>query len=355
MKIYLVGGAVRDAILGIANTKTEKDYVVVGSSADEMLSLGYKSVGKNFPVFLHPQTKEEYALARKEKKVAAGYAGFDFDTSSTITIEQDLYRRDLTINAIAKDKNGNLIDPFGGVKDIKAKIIRHVSDAFIEDPLRVLRVARFATMLYPLGFKICNETLTMMKKLVASGELDSLVGERIFKELSSSLAYPNADVFFDVLRSCNAFAKIFPSFDNNAKKINAFNTDNETVLTKFALWLHTQKPSSIDVICKNINCPKKYHKISHLSASWHLFMQNFNKHSENEILNFIITVDAIRQKDRFTELLKVFQALNIDTKPIVNLLQEINKIDANQLQKNNIANELKEKRLAVIRKFIYST
>jgi tRNA nucleotidyltransferase/poly(A) polymerase len=187
MKTYQVGGAVRDRLLNIP--VKDRDWVVVGSTPDEMESLGYKPVGKDFPVFLHPKTHEEYALARSERKKGKGYKGFTFHTSQDITLEDDLARRDLTINAIAEDENGNLIDPFGGRNDLEAGILRHVSPAFVEDPLRVLRAARFAAR---FGFTIADETLTLMKEISASGELEALVAERVWTEIERALAekYP---------------------------------------------------------------------------------------------------------------------------------------------------------------------
>ena len=201
MEIYLVGGAIRDKLLGLDHDETEKDYVVVGSTPNEMKSLGFRQVGKDFPVFLHPQTKEEYALARLERKVSVGYSGFEFDTSKTVTLEQDLSRRDLTINAIAQKKegNGNLIDPYGGIEDIKLKKLRHVSDAFSEDPVRILRIARFASQFHNLGFTIDKKTFDLIKKMVTSGEVDALVPERILIELCRSFESDMPSIFFEVL------------------------------------------------------------------------------------------------------------------------------------------------------------
>ena len=186
MQEFLVGGAIRDKILGIATESTEKDYVVVGSSPEEMQSLGFRQVGKEFPVFLHPKSNEEYALARLERKIGKGYKGFEFDTSKSVTLEQDLSRRDLTINAIAqnKDGSGEFIDPFGGLDDIKKRTLRHVSEAFSEDPVRILRTARFASRFHHLGFTIDSETLDLMKMMVSSGEVDALTPERVFKEIN---------------------------------------------------------------------------------------------------------------------------------------------------------------------------
>ena len=209
MKIYLVGGAVRDKILGIP--VNDKDYLVVGSTPEEMIKLGYKPIGKDFPVFLHPDTKEEYALARTEKKVGKGYHGFKFFASPDVTLEEDLRRRDITINAIAEDDDGNIFDPFNGKADIKNKIIRHVSDAFIEDPLRVLRVARFAAL--DNEFKIQAETLTLMKKIVLSGELKSLSVERVVAEVQKGLGGGNPDIMIYYLCECGALNEVFPGLN----------------------------------------------------------------------------------------------------------------------------------------------
>ena len=211
MQVYLVGGAVRDEQLGIP--PRERDWCVVGATPDELLRLGYKPVGKDFPVFLHPKTNEEYALARTERKTAAGYHGFAFDTDPEVTIEEDLGRRDLTINALAKDEDGNLIDPFGGVDDISNGVIRHVSDAFAEDPVRILRAAKFAARFWGRNFSIAPETRDLMRLMVANGEADALVPDRVWRETESALAGPNPRIFFEALRSCNALAVVFPEID----------------------------------------------------------------------------------------------------------------------------------------------
>ena len=211
MRTYLVGGAVRDELLGIESS--EKDWVVVGATPDEMLASGYQPVGKDFPVFLHPETKEEYALARTERKTAPGYHGFVFHADADVSLEQDLKRRDLTVNAIAKDGDGSLIDPFGGVQDIQSRLLRHVSNAFSEDPLRILRVARFAARFHSLGFSIADETLLLMQQMVKAGEVEALVPERIWAETMKALSTAKPSVYFEVLRSCGALAVIFPELD----------------------------------------------------------------------------------------------------------------------------------------------
>ncbi|ANI13058.1 MULTISPECIES: multifunctional CCA addition/repair protein [Pseudomonas] len=211
MQIYKVGGAVRDRLLG--QTVSDTDWVVVGASAEDMLEKGYRPVGADFPVFLHPKTGEEYALARTERKSGRGYGGFTFYASPDVSLEEDLVRRDLTINAMAEDDSGRLIDPYGGQRDLEARLLRHVSPAFVEDPLRVLRVARFAARFAPLGFKVADETLTLMRELSESGELEALTPERSWKEIARALMEARPDVFVQVLRDCGALAVLMPEVD----------------------------------------------------------------------------------------------------------------------------------------------
>ena len=211
MKTYLVGGAVRDELLGYPFT--EKDWVIVGATAEDMLKQGFLQVGKDFPVFLHPKTKEEHALARTERKSAPGYKGFTVYASPEVTLEEDLQRRDLTINAIAKDDNGTLTDPYNGIEDIKNKILRHVSPAFSEDPVRVLRVARFAARYAHLGFTIADETMSLMRDMVTAGEVDALIPERVWQEMAKALGEKTPTAFISVLRDCGALQKIIPELD----------------------------------------------------------------------------------------------------------------------------------------------
>lgn len=211
MDIYLVGGAVRDKLLG--RPVVDRDWVVVGATPDEMLAAGYKAVGKDFPVFLHGKTKEEYALARTERKTGRGYHGFAFHADPGVTVEQDLERRDLTINAIAEHEDGTLVDPFGGVRDIATRTLRHVSDAFVEDPVRLLRVARFAARYATLGFTVAEETMTLMRRMVADGEIDHLVPERVWAETRKALAEPQPSAFLRVLRESGALRVLFPEVD----------------------------------------------------------------------------------------------------------------------------------------------
>lgn len=211
MQIYKVGGAVRDRLLGQPFSDT--DWVVVGADAATLQAQGFRPVGADFPVFLHPQSGEEYALARTERKSGQGYGGFVFHASPDVTLEQDLQRRDLTINAMAEDDQGQVIDPYGGQHDLEDRLLRHVSPAFAEDPLRVLRVARFAARYAPLGFRVADETLTLMRQLAKSGELCALTAERSWKEISRALMEPRPDVFIEVLRDCGALAELLPELD----------------------------------------------------------------------------------------------------------------------------------------------
>ncbi|TMP29296.1 tRNA nucleotidyltransferase [Pseudoalteromonas rubra] len=238
MKIYLVGGAVRDQLLG--RPILERDYVVVGATPEQMQSLGYQQVGKDFPVFLHPQSKDEHALARTERKQGQGYTGFICDFAPSITLEEDLMRRDLTVNAIAQDEDGTLIDPYQGQRDLEARILRHVSDAFAEDPLRVLRVARFAARYHHLGFTISPETQALMHRMVDEGELTTLTKERVWLEIEKSLKDGAIEVFSEALASLNALHLVLPWLTNWTKQ-------NSTVLQSRIAQLDKQDPDFLTV------------------------------------------------------------------------------------------------------------
>jgi tRNA nucleotidyltransferase (CCA-adding enzyme) len=211
MEVYEVGGAVRDRLLGLP--VTEKDYVVVGATVDDLLRLGYRQVGRDFPVFLHPETGEEYALARRERKAGRGHTAFTVDAAADVSLSDDLLRRDLTVNAIAMDSAGGLHDPYGGRRDLDARVLRHISPAFAEDPLRVLRVARFAARFHGLGFSVADETLELMRLIASSGELDALTAERVWQETEKALATDSPRVYFQTLRDCDALRAIFPELD----------------------------------------------------------------------------------------------------------------------------------------------
>jgi len=210
MDIFLVGGAVRDQILGL--DVSERDWVIVGGTPEALIQEGFRPVGKDFPVFLHPETHEEYALARTERKTRPGYHGFEFDSGRAVTLEEDLARRDLTINAIAQGQDGHLVDPYGGLQDLKARKLRHVTPAFSEDPVRILRVARFMARFKPMGFELAPETLALMKDMVQCGEVDALVPERVLKELMKGLKEPQPSAFFETLDACGALHRIFPEW-----------------------------------------------------------------------------------------------------------------------------------------------
>ena len=355
MQEFLVGGAIRDKILGIATESTEKDYVVVDSSPEEMKSLGFRQVGKEFPVFLHPQSKEEYALARLERKVGKGYKGFEFNTSKSVTLEQDLSRRDLTINAIAqnKDGSGEYIDPFGGLDDIKARKLKHVSEAFTEDPVRILRTARFASRFNHLGFTIDSKTLDLMKMMVSSGEVDALTPERVFKEINLSMNSESPSIFFEVLIESGAYQRLFPMLDmTQAANLKLLDHENLTSEVRLALWLYDQNPSNIGLLCEHLKCPKDIQQIAELVSIWHNFVSDFLSHKPEEILNFYQKTDGLRRQKRFELILDSFKYINIDTSPIVQLKNQLNSIKISDLKNINIAQELAEERLSVISRFI---
>ncbi|SMM99335.1 tRNA nucleotidyltransferase [uncultured Candidatus Thioglobus sp.] len=357
MNKYLVGGAVRDQLLGIADENTEKDWVVVGMSPNEMLDLGYRQVGKQFPVFLHPGTQEEYALARLERKVGVGYKGFEFDTSKSVTLDQDLSRRDLTINAIA-EKDGELFDPFNGQEDIKQGLLRHVSDAFSEDPVRVLRVARFAARFKQFGFKVAHQTHRLMQAMSASGEVDALTSERVFKELEKALCYATPSAFFKVLLACGAYEKIFYSLKSQAceNHQNPFeyldNLDTNKPYIKFSLWLKDETPDAITKLCKAIACPKQYQQLAKLTNQTYQFAMQFSEQSSDDIFDFFAKTNALRGQNRFTELLEIFNLLNIKTAPIIELRDLLSAIDVSKMDKNNIATEIKTEKQRIIKHFL---
>ena len=356
MQEFLVGGAIRDKILGIATESTERDYVVVDSSPEEMKSLGFRQVGKEFPVFLHPQSKEEYALARLERKVGKGYKGFEFITSKSVTLEQDLSRRDLTINAIAqnKDGSGEYIDPFGGLDDIKARKLKHVSEAFTEDPVRILRTARFASRFNHLGFTIDSKTLDLMKMMVSSGEVDALTPERVFKEINLSMNSESPSIFFEVLIETGAYQRLFPMLEmTQAVNLKLLDHENLTSEVRLALWLYDQNPSNIGLLCEHLKCPKDIQQIAELVSIWHNFVSDFLSHKPEEILNFYLKTDGLRRQKRFELILDSFKYLNIDTSPIVQLKNQLNSIKISDLKNINIAQELAEERLSVISRFIH--
>lgn len=359
MEVYLVGGAIRDQLLGVANEQTEKDWVVVGARASELLALGYQQVGKDFPVFLHPETKEEYALARLERKTAKGYTGFEFDTSASVSLEQDLSRRDLTINAMAQNTAGELIDPFDGQSDLQQGLLRHVSAAFVEDPVRILRVARFAARFKDFGFKVAHETHHLMQAMVASGEVDALTPERVFKELEKSLNYATPSPFFKVLSACGAYERVFaPLATLGDKHQNGFtHLDHLPVSApvKFALWLKDERVEDIKQLCKTLRCSKAYGQYALMLSQWHGFLQDFQQKDPEQLLDFFLKTDAMRRQERFVELLQAYALLEVDTKSLQALWQQLLDIDIASLDQDNIAQAIYQQRLQVVQSFLHAT
>ena len=343
MKIYLVGGAVRDKILGIP--VNDKDYLVVGSTPEEMIKLGYKPIGKDFPVFLHPDTKDEYALARTEKKVGKGYHGFKFYTSPDVTLEEDLRRRDITINAIAEDDDGNIFDPFNGKADIKNKIIRHVSDAFIEDPLRVLRVARFAAL--DNEFKIQAETLTLMKKIVLSGELKSLSVERVVAEVQKGLVGGNPDIMIYYLCECGALNEVFPGLNPDPDLSRDFvslglalkETPNSLapeskIITLLLVpyfgkhylsethkgWIKKQ-----DYLLKYLKISSVYLKIFNNVKNEEINLKNFLTLRDEDKLNCLYRLDFFRRPNITSEILNIISVFYKEFEIMTSPFEDLNK------------------------------
>jgi tRNA nucleotidyltransferase (CCA-adding enzyme) len=336
MEIYLVGGAVRDKLLG--KPGKDSDWVVVGSTPQEMEHQNFKPVGKDFPVFLHPETKEEYALARTERKSGKGYKGFTFHTSTDITLEEDLARRDLTINAIAEDHTGKLIDPFNGKQDIADKILRHVSPAFVEDPLRVLRVARFAAQ---FGFRIAPETMSLMKEISESGELDALVPERVWNELERAMGETYPSRFVLALQACNALGILFPEIErlfgvpqpekyhpeidtgiHTLMSLNQASRLSRDPQIRFATLVHdlgkgtTPKeklPSHhgheergvklIKELCKRYRAPKQYEELAVQVSRHHFSCHRIEEMRAETILKKLESMDAFRRPERFEKFL----------------------------------------------------
>jgi tRNA nucleotidyltransferase (CCA-adding enzyme) len=344
MKVYEVGGAVRDALLGLP--VKERDWVVVGASAEELAALGYRRVGKDFPVFLHPQSGEEYALARTERKVGPGYTGFTFDTAASVTLEQDLERRDLTINAIARAPDGTLIDPWGGRRDLDARVLRHVSAAFSEDPLRVLRVARFAARFRHLGFHVAPETRALMTAIVAGGEIEALRPERVWQETVKALRESRPEVFFEVLRDCGALVRIFPEVDalygvpqperwhpeidtgvhvmmalNLAARLSPSEVVRFAVLThdlgkgttpKLMLPAHRgheeRSEQLLEELCDRFPVPNRFRDLAKHVARHHGTVHRAAELKPQTLLKVISEVDGFRQPDRFEEFLLACEA-----------------------------------------------
>lgn len=315
MQIYLVGGAVRDHLLGIP--VKEKDWVVVGATVDDMLRLGFRPVGKDFPVFLHPETNEEYALARTERKVGRGYTGFNFNASPDVTLEEDLKRRDLTINAMAMRKedwpHGKIIDPYHGQADLEHKLLRHVSSAFVEDPVRILRVARFAARYAELGFKVAPETLELMQQMVHSGEVDALVAERVWKELEKALVEKNPEQFFLVLEACGALNVLFPQESLGLKTLMTATKQTSDAQIRFAALLHQQAEDVIKKLCERYRVPSDYRELAILVARHYQAYParaQLTAENANAIVLYFLSIDAYRREERFRKFLQTCEIIS---------------------------------------------
>ena len=340
MNLYLVGGAVRDKLLGYPFK--ERDWVVVGASPEELLSQGFQQVGSDFPVFLHPETKEEYALARTERKSGVGYKGFQFFTDTSVTLEQDLSRRDLTINAIAEDSDGNLIDPYNGQQDLNDKTLRHVSDAFAEDPLRVLRVARFAARYQHLGFKVAEETASLMANIAARGELKYLTPERVWVETEKALKERSPRTYIEVLRQCNALKILFPELDRlfgiaqRADYHPEVDTgihvlmalDQATALdsdpiTRFAVLVHDLGKGTtpkdvlpkhtgheergvqlVNDLCDRFKIPNRYRELAVAVSRYHLLCHKAPTLRPTTILKVLKGIGALRQPEKLEQFIR---------------------------------------------------
>lgn len=407
MKVYLVGGAVRDQLLGLP--VKDRDWIVIGAVPATLLSLGYQQVGKDFPVFLNPKTKEEYALARTERKAGASYTGFICDFSPTITLEQDLIRRDLTINAMAQSEDGEIIDPYGGKQDLENRILRHISPAFSEDPLRVLRVARFAARYHSLGFKIASETLALMAELAQSGELQHLTAERVWLETEKALNEKNPEIYFETLHKTGALSVLFPEIDalygvpNPVKhhpEVDSFIhtmlvleqavnlTKNNPILNKSAVrfaaichdlgkaltpqnilphhYGHEQagiKPTRS--LCKRLKVPSYFQELAELTCEFHTHIHKAFELRAETVITLFNRFDVWRKPQRFQEFLQVCLA---DTRgrtgfekkdyPQINyinqLLQAANEVDVQQViadgfEKQEIRNELTKRRILAVK------
>ncbi|MEJ2509473.1 MAG: multifunctional CCA addition/repair protein, partial [Gammaproteobacteria bacterium] len=344
MDIYLVGGSVRDKHLGLP--VADRDWVVVGATAEDMLRAGYRQVGRDFPVFLHPQTGEEYALARTERKTAPGYTGFNVHAAPDVTLEQDLQRRDLTINAMAETPEGELIDPYHGMSDLQARVLRHVSPAFVEDPVRILRVARFAARLVPLGFGIAEETLALMREMVANGEVDALVPERVWAELVRALGESRPSRFFEVLRECGALARLLPEVDRlfgvpqpeqhhpeidtgvhvmmvvdqaarlspePAVRFAALVHDLGKGITPREQWpRHVEHEARgvplVEALCERYKVPNDFRDLAVLVTRYHLHYHRAAELRPGTLLDLFQSLDAFRRPERFEQFLLACEA-----------------------------------------------
>ncbi len=349
-KTYLVGGAVRDHLLGYPYT--EKDYVVVGATPEAMIAAGYTAVGKAFPVFLHPGTKEEYALARSERKTGKGYHGFECIADPNVTLEEDLKRRDLTINAMAMGDAQNVIDPYGGQKDLQQKVLRHVSDAFVEDPVRILRAARFAARFARLGFTISPDTMELMKKMVEAGEVNALVAERVWKETERAFLEKNPEIYIQVLRECGALKILFPELD---AALDTSAQQRFEHLQKMCELTQDLPAAEIPTIRFAVLANGLIIHSPNVPPNWNIFPQLLMDNAKDlralfdlpaeRILNLLLSLDAFRRNFRFGGFLRIISVLYGEK--AANYLNEAchaaNSVDISLLIKKNMTGpEIKE-------------
>ncbi len=374
MKVYLVGGAVRDQIMGLS--VKDKDYVVVGSTSEEMVKLGYKPVGKDFPVFLHPKTHQEYALARTERKVSKGYKGFKVYASKEVTLEEDLQRRDLTINAIAKDKKGQFVDPFGGMKDIKNRVLRHVSPAFVEDPIRVLRIARFSARFYK--FKIHPKTEALLKKIVKNKEIETVASERVWHEFSVGFTEKKSYLMLDVLNRCGALKLILPELDYQKNKYsikksleyaakNKYSNDIRAAI--FFMYTYPLKVSTKcnDKIYMRLSIPNAVKKLVEKVIFNLSELKQFQKLKPRQVLDLIYKMDLFRNPDILPDVMCIFEAYiegqqsqkktaQTPLKLLQKYLKRLNKLNLGSISQNKSGVDIKaaiyEARLAELVKLI---
>jgi tRNA nucleotidyltransferase (CCA-adding enzyme) len=364
MKIYQVGGAVRDELLGLP--VKDHDYVVVGASPDDMVKQGYKPVGRDFPVFLHPRTHEEYALARTERKTARGYHGFEFHAAPDVTLEQDLARRDLTINAIARDADGRVIDPHHGADDLKSGVLRHVSAAFAEDPVRILRVARFAAR---FGFKVAPETMRLMREMARNGEADALVPERVWQEIARGLMERKPSRLFDVLRESGALEKVMPELDalwddaDAARAamdaLDASAQAGATLPARYGTLARWLVPLAVEALAQRLKVPSDCRDLALLASRHANTVLDATELDAALLLELFDTVDAWRRPERFAELMTAAFAGEPDTREARARLERALKaaagIDAGAIAKaakgtSEIRGGIEAARLAAIRR-----
>ena len=374
MKIYLVGGAVRDQIMGLS--VRDKDYVVVGSTSEEMVKLGYKPVGKDFPVFLHPKTHQEYALARTERKVSKGYKGFKVYASEEVTLEEDLQRRDLTINAIAKDKRGKFFDPFGGIKDIKSRVLRHVSSAFVEDPIRVLRIARFSARFHK--FKIHPKTEAILKQIIKNKEIETVASERVWSELAAGFLEKKSYLMFKVLNRCGALKILLPELDypknkNSIKKsleyAAKFGYSADVRAAIFFMYTYPIKPGikCNEKIYLRLSVPNAVKKLTEKLVFNLSDLKQFKKLKPRQVLDLIYKMDLFRNPDILPDVMQIFEAYiegqlsqkntaQTTLKVLQKYLKHLNKLNLSSISQNKRGFDIKtaifEARLNMLVKLI---